>query len=713
MGGSSGDGGFSIAIDAGGNAYITGYTASLDYPTTSDAYQTVYGTGYSDAFVTKLNSTGSALVYSTYLGRDDNNGGFSIAIDASGNAYITGSTSSSNYPVTSGAFQTSGGGTNSDAFVTKLNSTGSALVYSTYIGGNDEDSGNSIAVDTSGFVFITGYTISTNYPTTLGAYKTNGGGSNNDVFITKLNQEGNALVYSTYIGGSNDDFGYSIAIDADGDAYVTGSTSSSNYPATAGVYQDTIIGYSNNFVTKLNPTGSALVYSTYIGGGSNDNGNSITIDAGGNAYITGSTSSFDYPTTPGVYQTTLGGNYAAFITKLNPTGSSLVYSTFVGGGNFDYSYSIALDTSRNVYITGYTNSSDYPTTEGAYQTSGGGSNSDAFVTKLYLQPLGNSQTPLTGNNNLSFGATNILLDMNVSTPAQITAIFYEYVSPQSGTLPEGINGVSQYYWTISAPGIIFTNGDIKVPITSLRGVNNSANLVWLKRTNSGDAWTNIGGSIIAGNLVSSVTFSSLSEFAIGTIGDDPLPIQLANFSAEQNNGNVLLKWETKSEVQNAGFDVERKTASDEQFIKIGFIKGSGNSNTPKMYSFTDNSSQGGNISYRLCQINTNGLVTYSNEIQVNSIPSNYILFQNYPNPFNPSTIIKYTLPFESKVNIKFYNSIGQCVREVNEATMQPGYYSLNFNSSGLASGIYFYSIKAVSTNGKNNFTAVKKMMLLK
>ena len=587
------------------------------------------------------------------------------------------------------------------------------LVYSTFIGGSNNDYGRSIAIDAGGNAYITGYTASTNYPTTPGAYDSTYL-AGNDAFVTKLNSTGTALVYSTYMGGNDDDSGNSIAVDASGYAYITGYTKSTNYPTTSGAYQ-TNGGGSNNdaFVTKLNSTGSALVYSTYIGGGTNDNVNSITIDAGGNAYITGSTSSSDYPTTPGAYQITGRGYSDAFVTKLNSTGSALVYSTYIGSNNDDYGYSIAVDAGGNVYITGYTTSSDYPTTVGAYQTIGGG-NSDAFVTKLYLQPIGNSQTPSTGqNNNLSFGATNILFDMFVSTAAQITSIFYEYASPQSGTLPEGINGVSQYYWTISAPGISFDNGYIKVPVASLRGVNNPAHLVWLKRTNPGDVWTNIGGSIIDGNLVSTVAFSSFSEFAIGTKGDDPLPIQLTSFSAEQDNGNVLLRWETKSEVQNAGFDVERKTASDEQFIKIGFIKGSGNSNTPKQYSFEDNSSQPGNISYRLCQINTDGLVAFSNEIQVNSIPSNYILYQNYPNPFNPSTIIKYTLPFESKVSIKFYNSIGQCIREVNEATMQPGYYSLNFNSSGLASGIYFYSIKAVSTNAKNNYTAVKKMMLLK
>jgi glucose/arabinose dehydrogenase len=192
-----------------------------------------------------------------------------------------------------------------------------------------------------------------------------------------------------------------------------------------------------------------------------------------------------------------------------------------------------------------------------------------------------------------------------------------------------------------------------------------------------------------------------------------LPVQLTSFSAKLDNGVVVLNWETQTEIQNAGFDIERKSADNKQFINIGYIKGSGNSNTPHRYSFSDNKNQGGKSTYRLRQINLDGLATYSYEIEVGVIPSEFILYQNYPNPFNPSTVIKYSVPFESSVDIRVYNSLGQIVREVNEENRQSGYYEINFNSSGLASGIYFYSINAVSINGKNDFNTVKKMILLK
>ena len=381
IGGSSSDLSLSIAIDACKNAYITGYTTSSDYPTTPGAYQTAQH----NAFVTKLNSSGSALVFSTYIWGSSR----SLAIDAFRNVYIAGY-AGSDYPTTPGAYQTIPGG-GSDAFITKLNSSGSSLVYSTFIGGNGFDRAESIAIDACGNAYLTGYTSSANYPTTSGAYQTTFGDSGPfiyyDAFITKLNAAGSALVYSTFIGGSNYDRGTSIAIDASRNAYITGFTASANYPTTPGAYQTTYNGngYYDAFITKLSPSGSSLVYSTFIGGSGDDLSWSISIDATGNSYITGITSSTNYPVTSGAYQTSYGGGqYDAFITNLNPSGSSLVYSTFIGGSDDDQGESIAIDTSGNAYIAGYTLSANYPTTPGAFQTTFGGGNYDAFVTKLNI-----------------------------------------------------------------------------------------------------------------------------------------------------------------------------------------------------------------------------------------------------------------------------------------------------------------------------------------
>jgi hypothetical protein len=332
IGGNSFDLGTSITVDANNNAYITGNTQSLNYPTTIGAFQTSYG-GETDAFVTKLNSTGTALVYSTYIGGSGSEYSQpSIAVDANSNVYITGSTNSSNFPTTKGAFQATMSGGNA-VFVTKLNSTGSGLIYSTLIGGNFSDFGNSIAIDLSGNAYITGYAGSFNYPTTSGAYQTTKFSGWFSVFVTKLNSTGSGLVYSTYIGGDFMDQGNSIAVDALGNAYITGYTLSSNYPTTPGAYQNTFGGIADAFITELNPTGNKLVYSTYIGQYDENQGNSIAIDALGNAFITGYTRSSNYPTTSGAYQTTYGGSTSfwgdAFVTKLNIPQNPLIHDVGV------------------------------------------------------------------------------------------------------------------------------------------------------------------------------------------------------------------------------------------------------------------------------------------------------------------------------------------------------------------------------------------------
>jgi beta-propeller repeat-containing protein len=416
LGGSNFDVGSGIAVDASGNAYVTGYTLSTDFPTTPGAFQTAHASGGSyNAFVTKLNPAGSApLVYSTYLGGSVNDAGHRIAVDAAGNAYVTGYTRSTDFPTTPGAFQTTFQGGFDDAFVTKLNSTGSAPpVYSTYLGGNDQDEGLGIAVDAAGNAYVTGTTRSTNFPTTPGAFQaTPGGNGNDDAFVTKLNPTGSApLVYSTYLGGSGVDGGYGIAVDAAGNAYVTGFTSSTDFPTTPGAFQTANQGIVGNaFVTKLNPTGSApLVYSTYLGGGSDDQGLGIAVDAAGNAYVTGDTQSTNFPTTPGAFQSAFAGLLTdAFVTKLNPTGSApLVYSTYLGGNMSDVGAGIAVDAAHNAYVFGYTHSTNFPTTPGAIQSANQGGY-DAFVTAL--NPLGTAplvySTYLGGSNDdFGFGGT--------------------------------------------------------------------------------------------------------------------------------------------------------------------------------------------------------------------------------------------------------------------------------------------------------------------
>ena len=384
LGGSSADYGSAIAVDTSGNAYILGRTLSTNFPISAGAFQTIIQGG-ADAFVTKLNPTGTALIYSTYLGGSNTDYTSEIALDTSGNAYVAGYTLSNDFPTTAGAYQTSFAGVY-DVYVTKLNPTGSVLLYSTYVGGSDVDSTQGMAVDTAGNVYLAGDTYSSDFPTTAGAYKTTLGGFT-DGFVSKLNPTGTALIYSTYLGGSDYDYGYGIAVNTSGNAYVTGQALSSDFPTTPGAFQRTY-NAGDGFVTELNLTGTALVYSTFLGGSSDDYGNGIAVNTSGNAYVTGVTYSTDFPTTSGAFQATSSGSSDAFVTEFNPTGTALVYSTYLGGNAIDIVRSIAVDASGNAYVTGYTGSTNFPTTAGALQTTYGGGRDDGFMS--LFNPTGTS-----------------------------------------------------------------------------------------------------------------------------------------------------------------------------------------------------------------------------------------------------------------------------------------------------------------------------------
>jgi Beta-propeller repeat len=376
LGGLNVEAGQAIDVDADGNAYVSGRTLSTDFPTTAGAFQPVFGGGGQDAFVTKLNPTGSALVYSTYLGGLDVDTSLSIAVGRFGNAYVTGSTESTDFPTTGGTAQTTFGGIQ-DAFVAKLNETGSALIYSTYLGGSGVEAGLSIATR-FGSAYVTGSTDSLNFPTTAGAFQPAFGGTQ-DAFVTKLNETGSALTFSTYLGGTGGDASQGIAVGRFGNIYVTGLASSSNFPTTAGAFQTVRGGLSDAFVTKLNETGSALIYSTYLGGSSADSGQSIVVRFG-KAYVTGSTTSSNFPTTADAFQPVRGGLSDAFVTKLNETGSALVFSTYLGGNDADAGQGIAVG-SGGAYVAGNTSSLNFPTTTRAFQKTNAG-NSDAFVTRI-------------------------------------------------------------------------------------------------------------------------------------------------------------------------------------------------------------------------------------------------------------------------------------------------------------------------------------------
>jgi Ca2+-binding RTX toxin-like protein len=367
--------GHGVAVDSAGSAYVYGFGG---VPTTPGAFQTT-SNGNGDVFVAKLNPDGSDLDYGTYLGGSGQDAilGAGIKVDSAGSAYVTGQTNSDDFPTTPGAFRPEfvGGPFGAyDGFVSKLTPDGSDLDYSTYLGGASYDEPHGIAIDSAGSAYVAGYTGSGDFPITAGALKAHLRGA--DAFVTKLNPTGSALSYSTYLGGPTADAAYGLAVDSAGSAYVIGF---GGPPPTPGAFQ-TSPGFS--FVSKLNPTGSALSYSSYLGGG-NGTGHGIAVDSAGAAYVTGFAGA-DFPTTANALQPTYADDGDAFLTKVNPTGSALDYSTYLGGNSFDRGYGIALDSAGSAYITGETESGGFPTTPGAFQPVKGDTlgHPDGFVTKL-------------------------------------------------------------------------------------------------------------------------------------------------------------------------------------------------------------------------------------------------------------------------------------------------------------------------------------------
>ena len=373
-----------IAVDGTGNAYVTGRTSSADFPTTMGVFDTSRNdsaASSTDAIVTKLDATGTSLVYSTFLGGVGDDNGFAIAVDAAGYAYVTGGTNSSGFPSTVGAFDTNWNGSN-DVFVAKLNTAGTALVYSTFLGGSGGDVGYGVAVDAAGNAYVAGATASANFPTTVGAFDTSWNSGGADVFVTKLSADGTTLAYSTFLGASPLSFeiGTAIAVDGAGHAYVTGNAN--EFPTTVGAFDVTAnhsigSGSTDAFVAKLDVAGTTLVYSTLLGGAGHDWAYGIAVDATNNAYVTGYTDSVNFPTTVGAFDTTPNGK-DIFVTKLDAYGATLAYSTVLGGASSDEEgRGIVVDAEGRAYVTGYTGSADFPTTASGFDLTLSGI--DAFL----------------------------------------------------------------------------------------------------------------------------------------------------------------------------------------------------------------------------------------------------------------------------------------------------------------------------------------------
>src|SRR3990167_9426080 len=384
LGGSANEYPYSLAIDSGGNVFVVGDTYSSGFPTTIGAYDTSFnGGGDDDAFVSRLNGDLTTILASTFLGGSGGDHAISIATDSAGSVFVAGLTSSSDFPTTPGTYDTFYNGGSSDAFILKLNGGLSSLLASTFIGGSSSEWVNPIVTDSGGGIIVAGDTYSSDFPTTIGAYDTSFNGGDHDAFVSRLSGDLTTLLASTFLGGSGIENGNTVAVNSDGYICVTGHTHSPSFPTTPGAYDTSYNGNGDIYVSKLDKDLTTILVSTFLGGSAyENNGNSIAIDSNGNIYVIGLTTSSDFPTTPGAYDTFYnGGSSDVHISRISGDLTNLIASTFIGGSRDDIGNTIKIDSIGNIYAVGYTSSSGFPTTPGAYDTSynGGG---DGFVSKF-------------------------------------------------------------------------------------------------------------------------------------------------------------------------------------------------------------------------------------------------------------------------------------------------------------------------------------------
>jgi hypothetical protein len=462
LGGSSNDDyGRGIAVDGAGNVYVAGATGSTDFPTVA-AIQPAYAGGNFDAFVAKLNPSGSALLYSTYLGGNEYELARSIAVDSAGNAYVTGDTGSQNFPTAAPLQANYGGCGEYDAFVTKFNATGRALVYSTYLGGCGLEQSYGIAVDGAGNAYVGGYTGSSNFPTTSPLQAAFAGGPT-DAFVAKLNAAGNAWVYRTYLGGNGGDLVFGIAIDSGGNAYITGSTESTNFPTLAAFQPMHGGGFIDAYVSKINASGRALVYSTYLGGNGSDGATAIAVDNTGAVSLIGRTFSTNFPVAASLQTVADPTHGEGFVTKLSSSGAALAYSTYLGGAGADIGTGIAVDASGNAYVVGATDSVNFPTIHPLQSANGG--MSDGFVAKVATAVV----SPASPRNDFNGDHHSDILWRNHATGAD--AIW----KSASSAATQNVTTVASQSWQVAGVGDF--NSDDKADIL-WRNASTGSDVIW-------------------------------------------------------------------------------------------------------------------------------------------------------------------------------------------------------------------------------------------
>ncbi len=826
IGGSGWDYGHAITVDDEGYAYISGQANSTNYPTTAGTFDRTFNGG-SDILLSKLSRDGSVLVYSTYIGGSGRDDTRKVYVDKSGCVYLTGSTESSNFPSTNNSLSGSSNGfflkldstgsylnysscwvggdkilvdsdgylvvvgrTNSatfpttenaysrtlaggdDLFVVKIDIINNTVVFSTLIGGNANEWAPSFALDSQNNIIISGRTYSENYPVTGNSFTSYTSGKSN-VFVTKLKSDGTQLLYSTIIGGSDDEWSFDIICDNENNAYITGVTKSSDFSVTSSALDISYNGGEDVFLTKLSSDGSELIYSTYIGGSSKDGGRGIVVGENGKVYLTGCTKSTDFPVSNDAYDTSFNGagteSWAwgdPFLLVMNQDGSQLEYSTYLGGRNDEEAYGIAMDKNGGVYLCGITSSSNFPTTEAAYdRTLNGGCNIYVvkFLFSAEIDYLG--QTP-PGNTPAVFAPEIISVEGIVEHSAPTFSPDGNEVFWQANKLD------SQQNWIISCMtmrrvGNTWSTPEV-TPFDYGPFFSPDGNRLYFESKGEGtdpkyiekrgDSWSEpISIGIIS--RFPEIKFAyNLSIAANGTL-------YFLGYAAGHWNNFGLYKTElingeyAEPELLPPGINslgnIRNWTpyiAPDESYLIFSSSRGTSIYDQGDLYlsfrqfdgNWTNPVSLGNainsNKNERFPAVSPDGkylfftrsdddydegvlwvstaiidsLKSVVTDVKENGMGINksFQLNQNYPNPFNPSTTIGYLLSESSNVKIKIYDTLGREVKTLVDSFKNTGEHTVVWNgmndiNNPVSSGIYFYSFSA------NEINIQKKMVLVR
>ena len=694
LGGSFDDQGTGIAVDATGAAYVTGYTGSANFPTASPI-QATYGSGGYDAFVSKISPDGAQLIYSTFLGGSRDDYGRGIAVDGAGAAYVTGQTTSANFPTASSLPSGYGGG--NDAFVSKISPDGSQLVYSTYLGGSSDDYGHGIAVDIAGAAYVTGYTSSTDFPTVSALQAALKGAQ--DAFVSKISTDGSYLVYSTYLGGNYSDYGYGIAVDGTGAAYVTGQTGSADFP-TASPLQAVFGGIDDAFVSKINADGSRLVYSTFLGGSGDDEGDGIAVDGTGTTCVTGTTTSTDFPTASPLQARYGGSDYDAFVSKISADGSQLVYSTYLGGSGVEYSGGIAVDDAGAAYVTGSTSSVDFPTVSPLQAHSGIG-DYDAFISKIRPDGVQLVYSTYLGGEN-GDGGTGIAVDGTGA--AYVTGGTDSSNFPTASPLQPAPGGYSDAFVAkIRTPPVVLsfnpTSGPVGTSVDITGSVFTGATAVAFNGTNAGftvHSDTLITAAVPAGAATGPIsvtgpggTGTSAQSFTV--IYPPPAPTTL---TASPVNAQITLTWTAANGA--ASYNIKRSTTSGaETTINTGVT----------ITSYADTGlTNGTTYFYVVTASNPAGESASSNEASATPLAAPNAPTLLTADAGSGQVTLTWTAPATDSThgpratyNIKRSTTTGA------ETTVQTDLTSTSYTDTGLTNGTkYFYVVTASNVGGESS-----------